>query len=528
MVSAKRRLRAVLGGQLGESQLPSRDAARAACVSTQWRDLILHDEHLWKRFVADDLGLSEKRGADGTNKLTYRHAYASWRLSYGAEYWPYLPRAIRAWERIKGWLAANYPAVHATIQGGASEADLAEAEAALGFRLPPAVKVLYRLHNGQALALDTALDRHEAARAAAKARFDAAKAQVDELLARQQQQAKAGGADADAAAAAATAVAAATAELAAAQQAQQAVAGPTGPETEAELGSIFHGLFGGYSVYDHMVCTRMMPLQRAVQWTRAMELHRIRPRINPAGGMFFQPNLLAVACSFRVYDKLFVADVSTGGMWVVRRGMRGTMLEPASPGETSAGRRDGLLDWFEEYANRLVSGNYQVAPLDDELAEGSRAISLFPLRPPGMAEAVTRGVRVRASVAYVPEQLPGNKHVFAYSIRMALLEPAQLGAGLGGGPPLLRCQLLSRHWVIRDENGQVVDQVRGDGVIGMYPILEPGRDEFVYCSCTHQVATRGSMEGEFRFVEGTSDRPTGPVFDVVCPPFQLDVPSYVY
>lgn len=38
----------------------------------------------------------------------------------------------------------------------------------------------------------------------------------------------------------------------------------------------------------------------------------------------------------------------------------------------------------------------------------------------------------------------------------------------------------------------------GEGVIGQYPILEPGGKEFVYQSCTHQTGVSSSMEGEFK------------------------------
>lgn len=36
-------------------------------------------------------------------------------------------------------------------------------------------------------------------------------------------------------------------------------------------------------------------------------------------------------------------------------------------------------------------------------------------------------------------------------------------------------------------------QVRGDAVVGKYPILEPGAPEFVYQSCTHQVRVQGRV-----------------------------------
>ncbi len=50
-----------------------------------------------------------------------------------------------------------------------------------------------------------------------------------------------------------------------------------------------------------------------------------------------RPQLLAVACSFRVADKLFVADCSTGGVAVMRRtAAGGPQLHPAVPSTDSA------------------------------------------------------------------------------------------------------------------------------------------------------------------------------------------------
>lgn len=59
------------------------------------------------------------------------------------------------------------------------------------------------------------------------------------------------------------------------------------------------------------------------------------------------------------------------------------------------------------------------------------------------------------------------------SIRFYLLsEEEQAAAGLD--PPLLSAQLQSRHWVIRGARGEVLDNIRGDGVVGEYPELQAG------------------------------------------------------
>lgn len=40
--------------------------------------------------------------------------------------------------------------------------------------------------------------------------------------------------------------------------------------------------------------------------------------------------------------------------------------------------------------------------------------------------------------------------------------------------PMSCVQLQTRHWIMKDENGQVTSEVRGEGVIGEYPVLVPG------------------------------------------------------
>ncbi|GLC42449.1 hypothetical protein PLESTF_000813600 [Pleodorina starrii] len=508
------------------SHLSPHDAARGCCVQKLWRDLIVGDEHLWQRHLAEELGISSKQGADGQSTQTYWEAYTGWRKAFGREYWPYLGRAVRAWTTIKGWLAANMPEILATLRPGLSEAEACAIESELGFALPPALKVLYRLHDGQSLAHDDALERSIRLR-----RHGAAAA--------------AGGGGSGSGSGAAAAAGGPTGGL----EEEHVPLGGGGPvEQDAQVASIFQGLFGGYVVYDHQVVSRMPPLRRAALWRSelvggmAENSRRIQERLGQTGGREaadqrwrvecerreeearragLEPrasldHLIPFSCSYNLEEKIFVADAVSGGLALAKPRVGGWDLRQAVPG---AGSRDGPLRWFEEYARRLESGYYQPWVLPEQLSVITRIISLFPRTPPAMAEAVTRGVRVRASVVYVPEAVaPRGRHLFAYAIRFSLTEDA----------PLKRCQLTHRHWVIRDEQGRVLDTVHGEGVIGMYPILEPGQPEFVYCSCTHQVATRGSMEGEFEFVGGTIERPEGGSFAVACPTFRLDMPDYIF
>lgn len=59
----------------------------------------------------------------------------------------------------------------------------------------------------------------------------------------------------------------------------------------------------------------------------------------------------------------------------------------------------------------------------------------------------------------------------------------------------ITAQLIARHWVITDGNGQV-DEVRGLAVVGHQPVLKPG-ESFEYTSWTRLGTAQGTMRGTF-------------------------------
>ena len=67
-------------------------------------------------------------------------------------------------------------------------------------------------------------------------------------------------------------------------------------------------------------------------------------------------------------------------------------------------------------------------------------------------------------------------------------------------------QLLSRHWIITDAEGEV-QEVRGPGVVGEQPVLEPGMS-FEYTSYCPLTTNVGTMHGSYTMV-----RPDGETFD---------------
>lgn len=79
-------------------------------------------------------------------------------------------------------------------------------------------------------------------------------------------------------------------------------------------------------------------------------------------------------------------------------------------------------------------------------------------------------------------------------------------------------QLLSRYWLITDGQGRI-EEVRGAGVVGEQPELQPG-DSYQYTSGCPLSTPSGFMVGRYTMRNGT-----GELFDVAIPAFSLDLPG---
>jgi ApaG protein len=123
---------------------------------------------------------------------------------------------------------------------------------------------------------------------------------------------------------------------------------------------------------------------------------------------------------------------------------------------------------------------------------------------------MTPRIQISVETSFLPEQSdPGSeRYVFSYTItiRNDGEEPARL---------------LRRHWIITDANGKV-QEVRGDGVVGEQPHLEPGRG-FRYSSGAILETPVGTMEGSYQMV--TDD---GRNFDAPIAPFRLAMPGILH
>ena len=126
---------------------------------------------------------------------------------------------------------------------------------------------------------------------------------------------------------------------------------------------------------------------------------------------------------------------------------------------------------------------------------------------PNVAE--TRGVVVRVSVSFLPEQSePARGRWFwAYHVRIENAGQATV-------------QLLTRHWVITDGRG-ARHSVEGEGVVGEQPVIAPGAS-FDYVSGCPLATPTGAMQGSYHMIGED-----GSAFDVDIPRFALLAPAVV-
>jgi len=169
---------------------------------------------------------------------------------------------------------------------------------------------------------------------------------------------------------------------------------------------------------------------------------------------------------------------------------------------------------MEEFTQRVCTGQYKVGRIDPE--HSKLAILLFPQKSPLKSELITHNIRVEASAVFAPELCSQNEDGYTYSIRISPTENLTEC-----------CQLMSRHWIISD--GNEITEVRGEAVIGLYPIIRPGQTEpFVYQSCTKMRHKFGSMKGSFQMIPGTIKHPKGEPFDIEVGEFPINFPDWIF
>jgi ApaG protein len=119
-------------------------------------------------------------------------------------------------------------------------------------------------------------------------------------------------------------------------------------------------------------------------------------------------------------------------------------------------------------------------------------------------------ISIMAETQFVNDQsFPDEeRYVFAYTITIT-------------NTGLTAATLLRRHWLITDANCKV-QEVRGDGVIGEQPHLQPG-ESFQYTSAAVLETPVGCMQGTYEMIADD-----GVDFDVQIPVFNLSTPNTLH
>jgi ApaG protein len=124
-----------------------------------------------------------------------------------------------------------------------------------------------------------------------------------------------------------------------------------------------------------------------------------------------------------------------------------------------------------------------------------------------MYRCTTRDIEVEVEPFFLPDRSdPDESHfVWGYRVRIVNNSP-------------MRVQLLERYWRITDGLGRV-EEVRGEGVVGEQPELNPG-DSYQYTSGCPLRTPSGIMLGTY-----TMETESGERFEVDIPAFSLDLPD---
>jgi ApaG protein len=121
-------------------------------------------------------------------------------------------------------------------------------------------------------------------------------------------------------------------------------------------------------------------------------------------------------------------------------------------------------------------------------------------------ERVTRGIRVSVRPAFLDDQSDpeASRYLWSYTVTIENKSPETV-------------QLMSRYWHITDAVGHI-QEVRGPGVVGAQPVLEPGQ-VFEYTSGCPLPTASGAMAGKYQMKAAS-----GEAFEAEIPAFLLESP----
>ena len=126
-----------------------------------------------------------------------------------------------------------------------------------------------------------------------------------------------------------------------------------------------------------------------------------------------------------------------------------------------------------------------------------------------MAEPLYK-IDVAAESVYLEDRSDESASRYAFAYTITVKNIGTIGA-----------QLISRHWIITDSNGRV-QEVRGEGVVGEQPKLDPG-ESFEYTSSAALETSVGTMRGSYQMLAEDGTR-----FEAEIPEFTLSIPRVLH
>lgn len=120
-------------------------------------------------------------------------------------------------------------------------------------------------------------------------------------------------------------------------------------------------------------------------------------------------------------------------------------------------------------------------------------------------EQIASLINIDVEPYYIEERLVENKPLYIFGYHITIHN--------NSSHPV---QLLSRHWIITDSDGNK-SEVKGEGVVGVQPIIEPNK-AFEYSSGSNFRTPVGTMHGQYSMI---SKNEVPAHFDVDIKPFLL-------
>lgn len=117
---------------------------------------------------------------------------------------------------------------------------------------------------------------------------------------------------------------------------------------------------------------------------------------------------------------------------------------------------------------------------------------------------------VKVEATFIPDQSDITHNRYAFSYHVTITNTGNIAA-----------QLISRHWVIVEADGQQ-QEVRGLGVVGDQPLLAP-KQSYEYTSGTVINTPMGKMHGSYQMVAEDGTR-----FEATIPVFLLNMPRVLH